>query len=371
MAENSSIEWTTHTFNPWRGCTKVSPGCANCYAETMSKRNPKTLGVWGPQGKRVVAAESQWKLSLKWDREAKEAGERHRVFCASLADVFEDWRGAMVNAKGETMFQCCQCRHVWAADVSDYDPAKGDNGIICQECLSPGPNDMTMQDVRRRLFDLIDRTRNLDWLLLTKRPENIAKMVPVSLLCSIEDGQIGEPTNPRPNVWLGVSVEDRKHGLPRLEHLQSAPAAMRFLSVEPLLGDLGYIDLTGIHWVIVGGESGPDARPCNVSWIRSIIKQCRATSLPCFVKQVGAHIIDRNDSGFDAETWTHAEGPENGQPVEKRAWPTPLDVEHDIHGFREEYQGADVRVRLRDRKGGDMEEWPADLRVREFPKSRL
>lgn len=125
MAENSKIEWTNHTFNPWRGCQKVSPGCQHCYAETLSKRNPAVLGEWGPNGKRVIASEAHWRLPLKWNKAAKLAGERHRVFCASLADVFEDR----------------------------------------PELVAP----------RVRLFHLISETPNLDWLLLTKRPENIRR----------------------------------------------------------------------------------------------------------------------------------------------------------------------------------------------------
>src|SRR5690349_6943095 len=121
MGRDSAIEWTHHTFNPWRGCTKVSAGCAHCYAETWSKRNPKALGIWGDGGTRVIAAEAYWRQPLKWNAAAKAAGERHRVFCASLADVFED-RPELVES-------------------------------------------------RERLLDVIYKTPDLDWLLLTKRPE--------------------------------------------------------------------------------------------------------------------------------------------------------------------------------------------------------
>jgi protein gp37 len=154
VAENSNIEWTTHTFNPWRGCTKVSAGCKHCYADTLAGRNPAVLGVWGPKGTRVVAAEKQWREPLGWDKKAKAAGERHRVFCASLADVFEDWTGPMVDSTGMKLHADRRGMPI------------GDDG------LTPGDRDMTMQDVRLRLFDLIDRTPNLDWQLLTKRPQN-------------------------------------------------------------------------------------------------------------------------------------------------------------------------------------------------------
>lgn len=350
MAENSKIEWTTHSWNPWRGCTKVSPGCTNCYADTMSKRNPKTLGVWGPKGNRVVAAESAWREPLKWDRLAKEAGERHRVFCASLADVFEDWQGPMLNSAGQEL----QHEHMGNAGEP--------------------PAMMTMQDVRNRLFSLIDATPNLDWLLLTKRPENIAKMMPPYFPGGYiaEAGRMNQE-GPRPNLWLGVSVENQAAADERIPELLKIPAAIRFLSVEPLLGpiefsnaskradaiqQLGKKALSGIDWVIVGGESGPNCRPCRPEWIRSIVKQCKAANVACFVKQMGGNVVTRNDMVEDCFN--------NGES----GWPDP-DVEYDIHGFREDYQGADCRIRLTDKKGGDMAEFPKDLRIREFPEAAL
>jgi protein gp37 len=147
---------------------------------------------------------------------------------------------------------------------------------------------------------------------------------------------------PLPNVWLGVSVEDRKHGLPRIEHLRRTPAAVRFLSIEPLLEDLGEINLDGIHWVIVGGESGSGARPFDVAWARSIRDQCRAANVPCFVKQLGAHVI-----------WDG-----NSSPGEH--WPTGTKHEDTRLGH--------WRARLSDKKGGAIGEWPEDLRIREMPK---
>lgn len=282
MAENSGIEWTTHTFNPWRGCTKVSAGCAHCYADTLSKRNPGTLGVWGPNGTRVVAAESYWQQPVKWDKVAAKAGERHRVFCASLADVFEG------------------------------DDTMPESGVEI------------INDARRRLFDLIDRTPNLDWLLLTKRPENIERMMPPPS-AFIHFGKSGGSShaNPNPfphttriiehgrirsNLWLGTSVEDQKAADERIPHLLRVPAAVRFLSCEPLLGpvDLSeWIDIDTevqhngdgdtqevhigkqLHWVIVGGESGPESRPMNPLWARSLRDQCQAAGVPFFFKQFG------------------------------------------------------------------------------------
>lgn len=382
MAANSKIEWTDHTFNPWRGCTKVSAGCANCYAETLSGRNPKTLGVWGPQGTRVVASEAMWREPVKWNREAEKSGTRPRVFCASLADVFEDWTDLMSASDGAVMHVCSECG-AWRT----------------MEQMCHGPNahmPLTMPGVRHRLFAIIDATPNLDWLLLTKRPENIARMMPEfqETMPFFDEEEAARQPNPfvidttiirkrvqvpgvRPNVWLGVSCENQQSADERIPHLLQVPAKVRFLSCEPLLGPveidkgpgkrswLGSFTgtvvttgekrfLPGIDWVIVGGESGHGARPMRPEWVRSIVHQCKAAGVPVFVKQMGANVITRNDLIEDAFN-------DDGT-----GWPEP-DLEHNIHGFREEHQGADCRIRLHDRKGSDWNEWPADLRVREFP----
>ena len=238
MAENSNIEWTTHTFNPWRGCTKVSDGCKNCYADTLSKRNPKTLGVWGPNGQRVVAAESYWKQPRLWHAKAIAAGERHRVFCASLADVFEG-RDTMPESSWEAV-----------------------------------------ESARRRLFNLIDDTPQLDWLLLTKRPQNIQDMLP--------SVRIGESAEFRQNLWIGTSVENMWAADERIHWLKKVPAAVRFLSVEPLIGpvSLRLIAEPGIHWVIVGCESGAHARPMDLDWARSVRDQCKSAGVAFFMKQM-------------------------------------------------------------------------------------
>lgn len=252
MGRDSKIEWTTHTFNPWRGCTKVSPGCTNCYAESLSKRFNGTLGIWGDKGTRVVAAESYWQQPRKWDRAAKESGERHRVFCASLADVFEDR----------------------------------------PELIAP----------RVRLFHLITETPSLDWLLLTKRPENVRRFYG-------GDGVSRSWSESMPpNAWIGTSVENQATADERIPHLLAIPATVRFLSMEPLLGpvDLGCAyavppyctwcsgheplckgRLDGIDWVIVGGESGPGARPMHPWWAKSIQERCHVAGVPFFFKQWG------------------------------------------------------------------------------------
>lgn len=351
----TSIQWCDFTFNPYRGCTKVSPGCANCYADTMSKRNPGTLGVWGPNGTRVVAAESYWKQPIKWNKEAAKAGERRKVFCASLADVFEDWQGPMLGAQGHRL-------------------RLSPNG---ESFLNAGFRDVTMADVRARLFRLIDATPNLNWLLLTKRPENIERMMPaMPTIC-------GRPFAHRTNVWLGVSVEDQQRADERIPLLLKVPAAVRFLSCEPLLeavdlsrwlpkgryfnavcekcGHIGsteffeerrYHDDADVvcpkcHEIIlanevgklglciVGGESGPKARPFNVKWARSLRDQCRSAGVAYFLKQLGSHVIDANVG-----------------------WP---------EGTKMPAIGG--RVMLRDSHGGEEAEWPEDLQgCREFPR---
>lgn len=268
MGQNSKIEWTHHTFNPWRGCTKVSPGCTNCYAEKLSMRNPKTLGVWGDNGTRVVAVESYWRQPVKWNREAKEAGERRRVFCASLADVFEDR----------------------------------------PELVEP----------RYRLFDLINNTPDLDWLLLTKRPENVNRIYD-----DIGNHFGWDENMSVMNIWLGTTVENQEYANQRIPELLNVPAVVRFLSCEPLLGPVSlehvnfgneiavdvhdvlfpqwgprypgngnpFPQLPGnsIDWVICGGESGPHARPMHPLWALSLRDQCKRAGVPFFFKQNGRY----------------------------------------------------------------------------------
>lgn len=341
MAEHTKIEWCAHTFNPWRGCQKVSPGCANCYAETLSGRNPSVLGVWGPQGTRVMAAESYWEEPLKWDRDARLAGERRRVFCASLADVFEDWDGPITNVHGQQVM-------TGPSGESNYTRSHA--------------RPMKLNDVRRRLFALIDATPNLDWLVLTKRPENIVRMLWSCMgLCGKNSLTIlPNETTPqwrerilrefhtRPNLWLGTSIENQPTADERTQRLKESPATLRFLSCEPLLASVR-IPLAGIDWVIVGGESGGDARPCDITWIRSIVDQCARAGVPCFVKQFGAHVTAPND---EVAEW-----------LDECA--VCLD-DVDIAGMR--LPGDSVRVHLNHRRGGEPDEWPRELRIRQFPR---
>lgn len=239
--ENSKIEWTDHTFNPWWGCVKISEGCKFCYAEILDNRYHHENSHWGPGSTRKMQSESYWKQPLKWNEAAEKAGVQAKVFCASMADVFEDHK-----------------------DVHES---------------------------RMRLFNMIDKTPWLIWQLLTKRPENIREFTPVW-------HKLGFPDN----VWIGTSVENQKAADERIPHLLEVPAKVRFLSCEPLLGPLEFSDvtrrsdavrvlgqrsLTGIHWVIAGGESGPKARPMHPGWVRSLRDQCQAAGVPFFFKQWG------------------------------------------------------------------------------------
>ena len=241
MGRETGIAWCHHTFNPWWGCVKISPACTNCYAESLDARWGGDH--WGPNTERKIASERYWKSPLAWDRAAERDGVRRRVFCASMSDVFEDRR-----------------------DLDEH---------------------------RRRLWRLIEDTPNLDWLLLTKRPQNIATMLPVPLIKS--------PTTLVPffrNVWLGTTVENQEYADERIATLLANPAVVHFISAEPLLGELdlapwvGPIDdpetgapLQSLAWVITGSESGRGARPQNVDWFRSLRDQCEAAGIAFLFKQ--------------------------------------------------------------------------------------
>ena len=316
MADQTTIEWTDHTFSPWRGCAKVSPGCDHCYADVLSKRNPAVLGEWGKDANRVIAAEAYWRKPLRWEREAAafeaEHGRRQRVFANQLGDVFE--------------------------------------------------NRPDLAAPRLRLLDLIRRTPSLDWQLLTKRPKNVLPLLrrayeDANAECNdpADDGSDWEEVEEwlelvrwldcwitgdyvPENVWLGTSVEDQERAAQRVPALLKVPAAVRFLSMEPLLGpvnlsaaldhywcpecdhtwappgmrepdlprdrrlapccsicsadvgrDVRMYRRDGIDWVIVGGESGHGARPMHPDWARSLRDQCTEAGVPFLFKQWGAH----------------------------------------------------------------------------------
>ena len=269
MSENSKIEWCHHTFNPWIGCTKVGPGCDNCYAEAdFDKR--RHVVQWGAGQPRKRTAASNWAHPLRWNAEAERLGVRYRVFCASLADVFDN----EVPAE-------------WRAD----------------------------------LFDLIERTPHLDWLLVTKRIGNVRQMIP-------DRWSVCMP----PNLWLGITVVNQAEADRDIPKLLGLKVSVRFLSMEPLLGPVAIWPYTkphcerhrgpldadgkceicegrgiwglddhldesekapirpGIDWVIVGGESGSKARPMHPQWVRGLRDQCAAAGVPFLFKQHGEWI---------------------------------------------------------------------------------
>jgi len=251
----TKVEWADLSFNPWWGCEKVSPGCAHCYADTLSKRYANGVQLWGDGHEFRFFGDKHWAEPLKWARllPAK-LGRRPRVFCASMADVFEER----------------------------------------DELVEP----------RARLFDLIRLTPQLDWLILTKRPE--AARDELARLYDYLEYDILEPSDPLgylPNVWMGVSIENSRFTC-RADVLREIPAAVRFISAEPLLGSLfpkiesrprpavhpgspstaslepgaamprAALDLTAIDWVIAGGESGRHARPSHPDWFRELRDAC-------------------------------------------------------------------------------------------------
>lgn len=236
MTENSKIEWTDHTANFWWGCFKVSPGCKNCYADTLSKRWGKSA-IWGPpEHSPRELKKGIWKELPKWNQKAKESGQRRKVFVMSMGDFFEDH--PQVNQ--------------WRKDA----------------------------------LDLIGQSRWLDFQVLTKRPENVNEMIVdyAGDIAWLEDSH---------NVWIGTSVENQEQYNLRVPKLLKIPASELFLSCEPLLEP---VDLQlpsaewyaerKISWVIVGGESGRGKRPFNPDWARSIRDQCQATGVPFFMKQM-------------------------------------------------------------------------------------
>ncbi len=356
MAIKTGIQWCDHTFNGWRGCVECSCGCAHCYARILSYRNPRLLGKWGKEGvgTRIVAAESYWREPLKWNRQARAAGVCRRVFSASLSDVFEEWEGPMHDIKGRQLFVSDEYAGFWVPDgCLDGLPPK-----YQAELWGKKTRPVRMQDARHRLLGMIAGTKGLDYLLLTKRP-HIAKRYlgkktnmwrAASHLAHAmygPEGSIGDGLCewPPSNVWLGVSVENRKDGLPRIDVLRTIKVPIRFLSIEPLLEDLGELDLTGIHWVIVGGESGSKARPFDLAWARKIRDQCREQGVACFIKQLGYRPFTR-EPARDSRIGVYA--------------PT-------MSGKRD---GSDdtYGLCLHDSHGGDWSEWPEDLRVRQLPR---
>lgn len=260
MGRDTKIEWSDHTFNSWIGCTKISAGCDNCYAEVDTfARIERARGneLWGKDANRHITSKSYWRDPIGWNRTAEENGTRARVFCASMADVFED-HPAVIEA-------------------------------------------------RHRLWELIKQTPALDWLILSKRPHNFARLLP------------SDWGNGYPNVWLGVSAEDQAAADRRVPLLIDIPARIHFVSAEPLLASVSLDPwLDRLDWVIIGGESGSGSRWMDPQWANNLISECRDHGAACFFKQKGERLA--------------------------RQWG------------------------CRDQKGGNIEEFPPAFKVREFPR---
>jgi protein gp37 len=257
MAETTEIGWTDGTFNPWWGCTRVSPACAHCYADFAATRFGLP-GLWEDGGARKFFGDKHWNEPKRWNAKAEAQGVVKKVFCASMADVFEPH-----------------------AELAPH---------------------------RERLWGLIEETPWLAWQLLTKRPENIMSMIPSDWRSEL----------PR-NVWVGTSVENSRW-TERAEALKTVPAAVRFLSCEPLLGSLFEsrgkrrpLDVDGLDWIIVGGESGPQFRPLEAGWVREVRDATLGAELPFFFKQWGGATPKANGKEIDGVEWCQV--PEAPAPV--------------------------------------------------------
>lgn len=236
MGETSAISWTDATFNPWIGCTKVSQGCKFCYAETQNNRYQWNPAGWGPGAPRKRTSAANWKQPIKWAKEARAEGVVKRVFCASLADVFD------VEAPAQ-----------WRNDL----------WVLISECSAIG---------------------GLEWLILTKRPENIKRMMPAHLT-----------ENPPDHIRIGVTVEDQTTAM-RMGYLLDGWSGKNFVSYEPAIGPLFLgVFSKSIDWLICGGESGAGCRPFNEQWARDIRDECQSAQVAFFMKQLGGHPDKRHD----------------------------------------------------------------------------
>jgi protein gp37 len=262
MSERSSIEWTDATWNPVRGCAKISPGCAHCYAETFAERFRGVPGHPYEQGFDLRLVPEKLPEPLHWRRP-------RMIFVNSMSDLFHK-------------------------DVPD------DYIVSVARVMKLAPWH-TFQ-------------------VLTKRSERLRDLLGSKLAFAACD----------PHIWWGVSVENRKHGLPRVRHLQAAPVAVRFLSIEPLLEELGSFDLAGIAWVIVGGESGAGARPMRPAWVRGLRAQCRRTGIPFFFKQWGGK--QKSVAGRELDGRTYDEMPR----IVQEARPGVLQLELSVQTLKKD-----------------------------------
>lgn len=267
MSATSSIEWTDATWNPVRGCTKISPGCKHCYAETFAERFRGVPGHPYEQGFDLRLVPGKLSEPLKWT-------SSKTIFVNSMSDLFQkDIPDAFVEHVGRVMQM---------ADWHTYQ-------------------------------------------VLTKRAEHMRDMLrgPLGFAAKLD------------HIWWGVSVEDRKYGVPRIDALRDSPAAMRFLSVEPLLEDLGEINLEGIHWVIVGGESGQGARPMKEDWVVCLREQCESAKVPFFFKQWGG--VRKSEAGRELGGKTHDAMPER-QLRKIPAHPVRVGMIEEVRRWAGEYE---------------------------------
>ena len=261
MGKQTNIEWAHATWSPWHGCLKVSSGCQFCYAESLSKRFGQN--IWGPESTttRRIMSDYHWSQPLVWNRQAQAAQQRMRVF-PSMCDPFESHH--LLNGE------------------------------------------------RERFWNLIEKTPWLDWLLLTKRPENVTEMVPRKWLLEAPRSSYW-PNQWPANVWIGTSVENQEYANIRINQLCQIPAQIRFLSLEPLIGpidleeslDIATCGLSDgqIDWIICGAESGPKARPMDLNWVRTIRDQCKQGKIPFFFKQTATNGKKESMPELDGEVW--------------------------------------------------------------------
>lgn len=343
MAETTEIAWTDATFNPWIGCTKVAPECAECYAEDYANRYGRA--IWGAKGTRSKTSVANWRKPLKWNREAEAAGVRRKVFCASLADVFEDWQGPIVDTEGDTYRKCrnetCGWRGLLPVVKRQIGLPPHATVIDCPEC-GEWVDPITMDDLRRDLFTMIDETPNLEWLLLTKRPENIRRMwlrrcseetlakskASLAKYFTCAESECERAAVHRPNVRLGTSAGCQATADKALPHLRKCRdlAAGLFVSCEPMLDAVEFADVTGrsdaaeqwgkpflegIDQLIIGVESN-GKRVGRLGTFKSeadwcahaarLVEQCHSAGVAAFVKQIPVNgMLEHDVVKFPAE----------------------------------------------------------------------
>lgn len=326
----TGIQWADHTWSPWRGCQHATlpngtphPGCLHCYAETMAKRNPGTLGTWGPEGTRVRAAQKSWDAVQRWNDQAALFGRRESVF-PSVCDPFEEWGGPIMDHRGDYLYCDPDGSNI---DGMCHHPDDAEDQLDPRVARS-----FTMTDLRSDLFRLIDQTVSLDWILLTKRPHNVLRMWEevAGTKWIAEAGSLNNhPMYHRANAWLVYSASDQTSLELGIEGLLDCRDVTPVLGVcvGPMTGPVDLRrNIDGLDWIIVEGESGPGARPCHIHWIRDVVYQCRDAGVPCFVKQLG-----------EVPMWK------------------PL-------------VGEAFQFQTNDKKGGNPAEWPEYLRVRQMPE---